>query len=238
MPENSAFVNTIVTSDLQIKIAEAYGVDSFKVLTGFKFIGLKIKEFEENNSHSYIFGGEESYGFLVGTEARDKDAVSAATMTAEMALWNVAQGRSVIDHLNEIYGKFGYYEETLISSYFEGQQGAEIMDQLMVELRENPPESLGGISISSIIDYKNGTTKNCSSGDIVNNIDLPSSNVLQFCLEEGSLVTVRPSGTEPKIKFYASCCEAPGTELDKAKKGTALKIKAIEKQVNELVKKN
>jgi len=236
LPENSAFVNTIVTSDLQIRIAKAYGVKTFKVLTGFKFIGLKIKEFEQNNTFSYIFGGEESYGFLVGTEARDKDAVSAATMTAEMALWNVSQGRTVIDHLNEIYKEHGYFEETLISNYFEGQQGAEIMDNLMIDLRKNPPVSFGGLTIDKIIDYKNGTTKNCKNGTTDNNINLPSSNVLQFVLEEGSLITARPSGTEPKIKFYASCCEVPGLDLERAKAGTASKIKAIEKQVNELVK--
>ncbi|MBI9098191.1 MAG: phospho-sugar mutase [Spirochaetaceae bacterium] len=235
LPSNGAFVNTIVTSDLQIKIARAYGLATFKVLTGFKFIGLKIKEFEENHSHTYIFGGEESYGFLVGTAVRDKDAVSAATMTAEMALWNVTQGRSVLDHLNEIYEKHGYFEEALISNYFEGQQGAAIMDKLMSDLRNTPPEMLGGLKISEIIDYKNSTTKYCDSGEVKKNIELPSSNVLQFILEEGSLVTVRPSGTEPKIKFYASCCEAPGMDLEKAKFGTASKIKAIEKQVNELV---
>jgi phosphoglucomutase len=235
LPENGAFVNTIVTSDLQIKIAEDYGLSTFKVLTGFKFIGLKIKEFEKNHSFTYLFGGEESYGFLVGTEVRDKDAVSAATMTAEMALWNVTQGRSVLDHLNEIYDKYGYFEETLISNYFEGQQGAAIMDNLMVTLRENPPKSFGGITISKIIDYKVGTTKDCNSGVVLNDIDLPSSNVLQFILNEGSLVTVRPSGTEPKIKFYASCCEEAGLALVKATAGTAAKIKAIEKQVNELV---
>ena len=237
LPANSAFVNTIVTSDLQNRIAEDYGLATFKVLTGFKFIGLKIKEFEKNNSHTYIFGGEESYGFLVGTAARDKDAVSAATMTAEMALWNVTQGRSVLDHLNEIYTKYGYFEETLISNYFEGQQGAAIMDNLMKELRVNPPLSMGGITIAKIIDYKDSTTKVCKTGEVLNDINLPSSNVLQFILEEGSLVTVRPSGTEPKIKFYASCCEEPGLSIDKAKAGTAAKIKAIEKQVNKLVAK-
>jgi len=235
LPSNGAFVNTIVTSDLQIKIAEAYGLDTFKVLTGFKYIGLKIREFEETKSHTYIFGGEESYGFLVGTAARDKDAVSAATMTAEMALWNVTQGRSVLDHLNEIYGKYGYYEETLISNYFEGQQGAAIMAGLMAQLRANPPESFGSMKVSQIIDYKVGTTKTTLSGTVEKNVDLPPSNVLQFILEEGSLVTVRPSGTEPKIKFYASCCEKPGLELHKAKAGTAAKIKAIEAQVKDLV---
>jgi phosphoglucomutase len=235
LPANGAFINTIVTSDLQNRIAEDYGLSTFKVLTGFKFIGMKIREFEENHSHTYLFGGEESYGFLVGTEVRDKDAVSAATMTAEMALWNVTQGRSVLDHLNEIYTKYGYFEEALISNYFEGQQGAGIMDNLMAQLRQNPPQSLGGLRISEIIDYKNGTTKYCDKNQVLSNIDLPSSNVLQFLLEEGSLVTVRPSGTEPKIKFYASCCEAPGMDLEKAKSGTGAKIKAIEKQVNELV---
>lgn len=235
LPSNGAFVNTIVTSDLQNKIAGAYGLSSFKVLTGFKYIGLKIKEFEEKNSHTYLFGGEESYGFLVGTAVRDKDAVSAAAMTAEMALWNVTQDRSVLDHLNEIYQKFGYYEETLISNYFEGQQGAAIMDKLMFDLRENPPATLGGMKISEIIDYKNSTTKYCDTGEVKNNIDLPSSNVLQFILEEGSLVTVRPSGTEPKIKFYASCCEAPGLDMENAKEGTAGKIKAIEIQVKQMV---
>lgn len=237
LPDNGAFVNTIVTSDLQIKIAEAYGLKTFKVLTGFKYIGLKIKEFEEKDSYQYIFGGEESYGFLVGTAARDKDAVSAATMTAEMALWNVTQGRSVLDHLNEIYEKYGYYEETLISNYFEGQQGAAIMEGLMAQLRSNSPESFGGIKVSKVIDYQEGTTRYCERGKTEKNIDLPSSNVLQFVLEEGSLVTVRPSGTEPKIKFYASCCETPGTALDQAKSATADKIKAIEKHVNDLIKK-
>ena len=120
MPPNPAFVNTIVTTDLQIKIAESYGAATFKVLTGFKYIGEKMREFEEDNSYQYIFGGEESYGFLVERDVRDKDAVSAATMTAEMALWNVAQGRTVLDHLNDIYKRFGYYEETLISQYFKG----------------------------------------------------------------------------------------------------------------------
>ncbi|MBN2658529.1 MAG: phospho-sugar mutase [Spirochaetales bacterium] len=237
LPSNGAFINTIVTSDLQIKIAEAYGLKTFKVLTGFKYIGLKIREFEEKDNYEYIFGGEESYGFLVGTAARDKDAVSAATMTAEMALWNVTQGRSVLDHLNEIYSKYGYYEEALISNYFEGQQGAAIMDGLMAQLRSDSPESFGGLKVREIIDYKDGSTKYTEEGRKEQNIDLPSSNVLQFILEDGSLITVRPSGTEPKIKFYASCCEKPGMELDKAKAGTAAKIKAIEVQVNEMVRK-
>lgn len=235
LPSNAAFINTIVTSDLQNKIAKSYGLSTFRVLTGFKFIGQKIKEFEEKNSHSYIFGGEESYGYLVGTAVRDKDAVSAATMTAEMALWNVTQGRSVLDYLNEIYEKYGYYEEALVSNDFEGQRGAAIMDKLMLDLKDNPPESFGGIKISEIIDYENSTTRYCRSGELKKNIDLPPSQVLQYILEEGSIVTARPSGTEPKIKFYISCCEAAGLALEKAKAGTAQKIEAIEKQIKKLV---
>ncbi len=235
LPENAAFVNTIVTSDLQIKIAQSYGAETFKVLTGFKYIGEKMKEFEESGSHSYIFGGEESYGFLVEQDVRDKDAVSAATMTAEMALWNVAQGRSVLDHLNDLYKRFGYYEETLISRYFKGQSGQNIMADLMAELRSSTPSSLGGIAVEALRDYKDGTTRNLKTGELDTNIDLPSSNVLQFVLEDGSLVTARPSGTEPKIKFYASVCNKPGEDLEESKKRAAEKIEAVSKDLAALI---
>lgn len=231
LPENAAFVNTIVTTDLQLKIAESYGADTFKVLTGFKFIGEKMREFDESGSHTYIFGGEESYGFLVETEVRDKDAVSAATMTAEMALWNVAQGRTVLDHLNDIYKRFGYYEETLISQYFKGQSGQEVMAGLMTKLRETPPASLGGITVNALKDYKDGTTRNLLTEEMDTDIDLPSSNVLQFVLEEGSLITARPSGTEPKIKFYASICGEKGQAVADAKVQVSAKIKAIEADI-------
>ncbi|MDC7233729.1 MAG: phospho-sugar mutase [Spirochaetales bacterium] len=231
LPENAAFVNTIVTTDLQIKIAESYGADTFKVLTGFKFIGEKMREFEESGSHTYIFGGEESYGFLVEQEVRDKDAVSAATMAAEMALWNVAQGRTVLDHLNEIYERFGYYEETLISQYFKGQSGQQVMADLMTTLRDTPPAQLGGVTVSALKDYKDGTTRNLLTGEMDTDIDLPSSNVLQFVLEDGSLITARPSGTEPKIKFYASICAGQGQTLADAKAAVSAKIKAIEADI-------
>lgn len=231
LPDNAAFVNTIVTTDLQIKIAESYGAETFKVLTGFKFIGEKMREFEESGSHTYIFGGEESYGFLVEEEVRDKDAVSAATMAAEMALWNVAQGRTVLDHLNDIYERFGYYEETLISQYFKGQSGQEVMAGLMTTLRETPPASLGGVTVIALKDYKDGTTRNLLTAELDTDIDLPSSNVLQFVLEDGSLITARPSGTEPKIKFYASICGEKGQSLSDAKVEVSAKIKAIEADI-------
>ena len=235
MPANPAFINTIVTTNLQVKIAESYGATCFKVLTGFKYIGAKMKEFEENGDYNYIFGGEESYGFLVETSVRDKDALSAATMAAEMALWNISRGKTVLEHLNEIYEKFGYYKETLISKYFKGISGAEIMDKLMTTLREETPEELGGIKVKSFIDYNAGTTKDIESGDVVKDIDLPASNVLQFIMEEGSIITARPSGTEPKIKFYASCCSEKGLELSKAKEIVDNKVAAIEKSIKSYI---
>ncbi|MDA3957322.1 phospho-sugar mutase [Oceanispirochaeta sp.] len=231
LPPHPAFINTIVTTDLQIKIAESYGAATFKVLTGFKFIGEKMREFEESGSHNYVFGGEESYGFLVENEVRDKDAVSAATMSAEMALWNVAQGRTVLDHLNDIYRRFGYYEESLISQYFKGQSGQDVMASLMTKLRSTPPSTLGGVTVTAFKDYQEGTTRNLVTSELDTDIDLPASNVLQFLLEDGSLITARPSGTEPKIKFYASICGEKGLELTEAKKQVSSKIKAIEKDI-------
>ncbi len=231
LPPRPAFVNTIVTTDLQIRIAESYGAETFKVLTGFKYIGEKMREFEETGSHNYVFGGEESYGFLVENEVRDKDAVSAATMSAEMALWNVAQGRTVLDHLNDIYKRFGYYEEILISQYFKGQSGQQVMADLMADLRKNPPARLGGVVVSALKDYKAGTTRNLLTSEMDTDIDLPSSDVLQFVLEDGSLITARPSGTEPKIKFYASICSESGMALDAAKKQVSAKMAAIERDI-------
>lgn len=236
LPDNPAFVNTIVTTDLQVKIAESYGATCFKVLTGFKFIGAKMKEFELSGKYNYVFGGEESYGFLVETSVRDKDALSAATLTAEMALWNLDRGMSVLDHLNEIYETFGYYKETLISKYFKGISGVQIMDDLMATLREQTPVELGGIKVKSFIDFRNGTTKDILTGKVLKNIDLPESDVLQFILEEGSIVTARPSGTEPKIKFYASVCSGKGLELIRAKKIVDSKITAIEETLQTYLK--
>lgn len=237
LPANSAFINTIVTTQLQNEIAESYGARTWRVLTGFKWICAKIREFEAApDGPKYIFGGEESYGFLVGTSVRDKDGVSAAAMVCEMALYNLSQGRSMLDHLNQLYEDFGYYEEILISQYFEGQEGHQIMQKLMSDLRNNPPQDFGGLQIIKIKDYKEGKTKELERGKTIQNIDLPSSNVLQFLLKDGSMVTARPSGTEPKIKFYASVRAARKTPLAAAKETVELKIKNIEEQIRDLVK--
>lgn len=237
LPKKPAFIKTIVTTELQRLIAQSYGAQSYDVLTGFKYIAEKIKEFESQpDGPTYLFGGEESYGFLVGTSIRDKDAVSAATLTAELTLYHVSQGNSLIDRLRQLWSQFGYFEEALLSTYFEGMAGLETMRSLMQQLRTTPPAQIGGMAVDCMKDYSNGTTTTLSSGSVENNIDLPASNVLQFILEDGSIVTARPSGTEPKIKFYTSCCSKPGVALEQAQKQVSAKIAAIMGQLKGLVK--
>ena len=230
LPEKPAFVKTIVTTCLQEKIAQSYGAASYDVLTGFKYIAEKIKHFE-TTGENYIFGGEESYGYLVETETRDKDAVSAAFLTAEMALYHVSEGRTVLDALNDLYKKHGYYEEFLISKYFKGQSGLEIMKGLMENLRGITPKTIGGIKVKTAKDYRAKIEKDIASGS-TEPIDLPSSNVLQWKLEDSSIVTARPSGTEPKIKFYCSCVEPVTSDVAAAKETVKTKIDAIKTNVN------
>ncbi len=244
LPANGAIINTIVTSNLHNRIARAYGVADFKVLTGFKHIGALIRSWEESGAQQFLFGCEESYGYLVGSnagsEVRDKDAVSASTMTVEMTLWNLQQGRSLLEFLNDIYRRYGYYQELLLDHYFEGSQGIATMRAMMDRLRTQSPGSIGEIEIEAIKDYAAGTTTRLSNGRVAGtarDIDLPSSNVLQFYGTDGSIITARPSGTEPKIKFYASCRSSdPG----QARTQTAAKIAAVEtfarEQINAAVR--
>jgi phosphoglucomutase len=230
MPPRPRVVKTIVTTELQRLIAESYGAETYDVLTGFKYIADLMKKFEFTDE-DYVFGGEESYGYLIETEVRDKDAVSAAFLTAEMALYNRSLGRSVLEHLNDIYTRFGLFRESLISAYFKGQKGLSIMGELMERLRKDPPEKIGGNKVTVVKDYLYGTTYHIEEGNSDDNIDLPSSNVLQFFLETGAVVTARPSGTEPKIKFYASCCSAAGVPLDQAEADVAAQLEAIRKEL-------
>ncbi len=231
----SAFVKTIVTTELQRLVAESYGVKSYDVLTGFKYIAEKIKEFEKTGE-KYIFGGEESYGYLVTDEVRDKDAVSAAFLTVELTLYHRSRGKSVLDRLKEIWEEFGYFEELLISRYLKGEKGKAQMEGMMSSMRSSPPAEFGGIPLSLMKDYKTGETYNLETGKKVKDINLPSSNVLQFLLQDGSMVTIRPSGTEPKIKFYASCKAEPGQDLEESKKEVAVKLKKIEEDVDEFLR--
>lgn len=235
MPERPVLIKTIVTTELQRLIAESYGARVYDVLTGFKYIGEKIREFE-TTGESYVFGGEESYGYLVETEVRDKDAVSAAALTVEMALYDRSRGMSLLDHLNDIYRRFGYFEEILISKTFQGQEGKATIERLMEGLRQNTPHTLGETPITVIKDYLSGTAADRRDGSR-SAIELPRSNVLQFELEDGSRISARPSGTEPKIKFYASVQTPAGMELPKARKAAAEKLARIREDLDRLTAK-
>ena len=223
-PPNPAMVNSIVTTGMQKRIAEHYGARCFECLTGFKWIAELMAQCEKDKSASIVLGTEESYGYNVETEVRDKDGVSAAALTAEMTLYWRSKGKSLLDRLNELYGICGYWEETGISKYFKGPEGPAIMEGIMEEYRKNPPKTLGGIEVVRIRDLKNGAD------------GLPPSDVLQFFLKDGTVVSARPSGTEPKIKFYASCCAEPGSGgLAAAKAEAGRKLEAIKKDIRQVI---
>lgn len=193
LPENPTIVKTIVTSELGAIIARSFGVESIDTLTGFKFIGEKIHEFEQNNEKTFIMGYEESYGYLIGKHARDKDGVVAALLISEMAAYYYSKDMSLYEGLMEIYNKYGYYKEELQSITLKGIDGMEQIKSIMQYYRNSNIESVGNIKIKDLKDYSNG-------------IDgLPKSDVLKFILEDKSWIAVRPSGTEPKIKFYFGC---------------------------------
>jgi len=196
---NEFIVKTIVTSELLFDLAEKYDVQHFDVLTGFKYIADIIKRYE--GKKTFIGGGEESYGYLVGDFVRDKDAIISCAMIAETAAWAADKGVSLFDLLEDIYVEFSFYKEKLISIVRKGKAGAEEIQQIMENFRSDPPENLGGSPIVIIKDYLTSTEKNLKTGES-KTIELPRSNVLQFITEDGSKVSVRPSGTEPKIKFY------------------------------------
>jgi phosphoglucomutase len=197
-------VKTIVTSELLSDIANHFGVEYFDCLTGFKYIADVIRRNE--GKKTYVIGGEESFGYLVGDFVRDKDAVSACAMIAEACAWMAGQGGSLFDLLLKIYRQFGFYREQLLSVTRKGKSGAEEIQQMMVEYRSNPVKEIHGSRVVKIRDYQDLTEKDLVAGT-VKKIGLPESNVLQFFLEDGSKISVRPSGTEPKIKFYFSARE-------------------------------
>ena len=201
---NQYVVKTVVTSYLIDKMAAAKNVDCYNTLTGFKWIGEVMTRLE--GKKTFIAGGEESYGYLVGEHARDKDAVISCAMIAEMAAFHKDNGSSLYDALIDIYLEYGCYKEKLIAITKKGKSGAEEIQALLTKLRTNPPTSIAGSKVVTIKDYKTSKSLNVSSGD-TEGIDLPSSNVLQFFTEDGSIISARPSGTEPKIKFYCSVNE-------------------------------
>ncbi|MBQ7336471.1 MAG: phospho-sugar mutase [Clostridia bacterium] len=199
MPNNPYVVKSIVTSELSAKICAANGVKMHNVLTGFKFIGEVIKNYEKTGDGSFLFGFEESYGYLKGTYARDKDAVVASMLICEMTAFYKAKGMTLCDALNALWEKYGYCYETNVEIYMEGLDGPARMDALMNNLRNNPPKSFGGVAVKLIGDYKTGIiTENGKESPT----GLPSSNVLYYRMENGDVIVARPSGTEPKIKYY------------------------------------
>jgi len=211
MPGNPAFIKTIVTTELQELVADSLGVSCFNTLTGFKYIGELMGAWEkQDHGPHFVFGCEESYGYLVGTEVRDKDAVGAAAMTVEMCLYYKRHGSSLFQRLKELWHRHGYFEEVLVSQYFAGEQGKKTMDSFMSRLRETAPADFAGSVVHEVRDYLQGSCRAVPSGEVLCAIDLPRSNVLQYRCRDGSGISVRPSGTEPKIKFYISCRSSPG----------------------------
>jgi phosphoglucomutase len=205
---------------MQKRVAEHYGAKCFECLTGFKWIAELMARCEADKSATIVFGTEESYGYLVENDVRDKDGISAGAMTAEMTIYWRSKGKSLLDRLNELYEICGYWEELGISKYFQGPQGPAIMQGIMEDYRKNPPKTLGGIEIERVRDLKNGAD------------GMAPSDVLQFFLKDGTVVSARPSGTEPKIKFYASCCAALGSGgLAAAKAEAGRKLEAIKKDI-------
>ena len=201
LPKNGALVSTIVSSNLAIAIAKEYKIDFIEVLTGFKYIGEQIRNFEATGSHEYLFGFEESYGCLVGTHARDKDAITAVMMLCEAAAYYKKHGLTLWDQMIKIYEKYGFYKEGISTITLKGADGAQKIQELMNKIRNNPPKKLGDYKVLSFRDYKTGKIIDYSTGK-ESETGLPTSNVLYYDLDDNSWCCVRPSGTEPKVKFY------------------------------------
>ncbi len=228
---NEFIVKTIVTSELIKAIADKLDVECYDTLTGFKFIAGLIREFE--GKKQFICGGEESYGYLVGDAVRDKDAIASCAFIAEMVAYAKDQGKSIFDLLLDIYVEFGFYKESLISITKKGKAGAEEIKQMMTSFRENPPKIVAGSKLVLVKDYLNQVETNFTNGE-KKTIDLPKSDVLQFFTEDGSKISARPSGTEPKIKFYFGVKETLQSKADYDKVNELLdkKLQSIIKDLN------
>ncbi len=222
IPANGAVISTVVSTPMLDVVAADKNVKVMRTLTGFKFIGEKIKEFEEGKlDGTYLFGFEESYGYLIGTHARDKDAVVTTLLIAEMAAKYAAEGTSIPEKLEELYEKYGYYKEGISAITKGGKSGAEEIAAIMTKLRNNTPVELAGQRVAILRDFKMQTEKDMIAGTEAK-LDLPSSNVIQFVLEDGTHITARPSGTEPKIKYYYGV-KADSAEAVEAKLADTMK---------------
>lgn len=226
LPENAALCKSIVSTDLVTKIAESYGATMFNVLTGFKFIAEKIQEFEEKHNHTYMMGFEESFGYLIKPFVRDKDAIQAVLVVAELAAYYRSRGLTLADGIEEIYKEYGYYAEKTISVTLSGVDGAEQIKAIMAKFRNNAPKEWNTTAITVVEDFKAQTA---TADGTVTNLTTPPSDVLKYTLADGSWIAVRPSGTEPKIKFYIAVVGETNEE-------SQAKIANIEAEINAFVK--
>lgn len=229
MPKNGALISTIVSSNLAQAIAKEYKIDFIEVLTGFKYIGEQIRNFEATGSNEYLFGFEESYGCLVGTHARDKDAITAVMMLCEAAAYYKKKGLTLWDQMMNIYKKYGFYKEGISTITLKGADGAIKMKELLDSIRNNPPTELGGYKVTKVRDYQTGKIVDCKTGK-ESATGLPTSNVLYYDLEDDAWCCVRPSGTEPKVKFYMG---VKGKSLDDSES----KLEKLKKSMMELSEK-
>ncbi|QXW95885.1 phospho-sugar mutase [Streptococcus rubneri] len=227
LPENAALCKSIVSTDLVTKIAESYGATMFNVLTGFKFIAEKIQEFEEKHNHTYMMGFEESFGYLIKPFVRDKDAIQAVLVVAELAAYYRSRGLTLADGIEEIYKEYGYYAEKTISVTLSGVDGAEQIKAIMAKFRENGPKEFNATAVSITEDFKAQTST--AADGTVTALTTPPSDVLKYTLADGSWIAVRPSGTEPKIKFYIAVVGESNEE-------SQAKITNIEAEINAFVK--
>ncbi|AXS60051.1 phospho-sugar mutase [Bacillus velezensis] len=231
LPENGVVMKTIVTSELGRSVASSFGLDTIDTLTGFKFIGEKIKEYEKTGQYTFQFGYEESYGYLIGDFARDKDAIQAALLAVEVCAFYKKQGMSLYDALLSIFKEYGYYREGLKSLTLKGKQGAEQISAILTSFRNDPPKQMAGKQITQAEDYSTGK-RTVFADHREEDIDLPKSNVLKYFLEDGSWFCLRPSGTEPKVKFYFA---VKGSSLQDSEQRLAALSEAVMKTVDGIV---
>lgn len=237
-PANAVMITTIVSSDLMKNIARSYGAEAVEVLTGFKWIAEQLQQYDRNGSPGqpskhYLFGCEESYGYLPSGFTRDKDAVTSTALIAEIAAYAAAKGQTLRDLLDDLFRRFGYYQEGAKSVTMPGKEGADKIKALMNGLRNEPPKTFAGQPVTTFADLRSGEIRDAQSGQVISRYELPASDVLMYTLQDGTKVIARPSGTEPKIKFYILARE-PGDDLVAASQGAEAKITAIEQDLTQI----
>ena len=231
LPEDGKLIKTIVTSNMADAIAEYYGVGLIEVLTGFKYIGQQILGFEQTGKGQYLFGFEESYGCLIGTHARDKDAIVATMALCEAAAYYKTQGKTLWDAMIEMYERYGYYKDAIQSITLKGIEGLAKIQEILETLRKNPPAEIAGYKVLKARDYKKDTVQDMETGEVTTT-GLPNSNVLYYDMPDGTWLCVRPSGTEPKVKFYYG---VKGTSLEDADKKSEEMGEAVLQMIDKML---